>query len=94
MEVLSTENVYFFQCPHCKCYLTVEKEQLNCRIFRHGYYYLDTPIGIQLTNQVNPHASKEECERLIAENKIIGCGKPFRVVNRDLKLFAEECDYI
>jgi len=62
----------------------VHQSELNCRIFRHGTY--------RNTQQpIPPHSSKEECDRLVAENLIEGCGKPFRVTE-DLE--AVECDYI
>ena len=75
-----------FNCPHCDLYILVLKNEINCQIFRHAYFK-DT------FEQINPHASKEECERLILEEKIIGCGKPFKLsLINDLK--AEICDYI
>ena len=48
---------------------------------------------------IPPHAPKEECDRLVAENQIVGCGKPFRVedltdASGNRILIAIECDYI
>jgi len=47
--------------------------------------------------QINPHAPKQECDRLVQSNQIIGCGKPFLVIdspNEPTKKVAIECDYI
>lgn len=72
-------------CPHCNC--LVEILELNCRIFRHGVYKEN---GLQ----VCPHAPKELCNTLSAESRIHGCGKPFRVVEKDGVFGAEVCDYL
>jgi len=69
-------------CPHCQCYIFIEK--LNCRIFRHGVFKLSG-------QQIPPHLDKVECDKLISEQRIYGCGKPFRINN---ELIAEICDYI
>jgi len=72
-------------CPHCMKFVLIE--QLNCKIFRHGF--------LKSTNtQINPHASKEECDSLFQQNLIIGCGKPFRVVEKDNNYLAEVCEYV
>jgi hypothetical protein len=75
---------YFFTCPHCNGYIMVHNTELNCRIFRHGVYR-DTGAPIP------PHTPKEECDRLIMENLVEGCGKPFRVTD---SMEAVVCDYI
>jgi len=72
-------------CPHCQSY--VEIEEVNCAIFRHGV--------IKKTNtQINPHASKNECDMYIKNNSINGCGKPFKIVLENNEYKAIECDYI
>ena len=58
-------------CPHCKEY--IEIEQINCGIFRHGVIKAN---GIQ----VDPHSSEELCNFYIKNNKIFGCGKPFKII--------------
>ena len=81
---------YELTCPHCKGEIIVEKNQLNCRIFRHGVYRANM-------QQINPHAPKQECDRLAESNQIIGCGKPFLVIDSQTepnKKVAIECDYI
>jgi hypothetical protein len=71
-------------CPHCNVPILIE--QLNCRIFRHG-------ILKSNNTQINPHASKEECDYYINNNLILGCGKPFRILeNNEFKTVI--CEYI
>ena len=72
-------------CPHCNAY--IEIEQINCAIFRHACYKNNM-------QQINPHLSKSECERLINENLIYGCGKPFMIVPIQDGHEARICDYI
>jgi hypothetical protein len=74
-------------CPHCKEQVLIE--QLNCCIFRHG-------IKKNNFENINPHASKEECDYLINNNLIYGCGKPFKVIEDNItkKYIAIICDYI
>ena len=87
-------KIYTFNCPHCDLIIEVEKDAVNCSIFRHGYYFTKIGNSIQLTGQVNPHASKEECDRLSNSGKIYGCGKPFRMVLNRGTYTVEKCDYI
>ena len=72
-------------CPHCDEY--VEILELNCKIFRHG-------ILKSNNTQMNPHASEEECNFLIVNNLIYGCGKPFRIETIDNIMKPFKCDYI
>lgn len=72
-------------CPHCQ--ITIEVIQLNCAIFRCGTF---KTTG----EQVPPHTPKSECDRLTEENRIWGCGKPFKVVSTPEGHRAESCDYI
>ncbi len=73
------------ECPHCHEYVIIK--ELNCAIFRHGVYK-------NTYNQVDPHASKELCDKLFEENIIYGCGKPFKIVIENDKYNAIICDYI
>lgn len=78
-------------CPHCEGTVIIDKKQINCAIFRHG-------VVIKTGMQMNAHATKAECDKLIANNSILGCGKPFKLikinVNDTIEYFAETCDYI
>jgi hypothetical protein len=73
------------QCPHCQEF--VEILQINCAIFRHA-------ICKETGQQINPHSSKELCDQYIKDNKIYGCGKPFKVFFKEEILVAEVCEYI
>jgi hypothetical protein len=72
-------------CPHCNVPVIIEK--INCAIFRHGIFKKNG-------KQINPHSTKELCDYYIRENKIYGCGKPFRIIAKDNSFVSEICDYI
>ena len=69
------------KCPHCD--RMIEILEINCAIFRCGIYKNNY-------SQVNPHATKEQCDKLAQDGLIYGCGKPFKVVDG----VAVECGYI
>ena len=74
------------QCPHCNDFISIL--ELNCQIFRHA-------VLISNGEQINPHASKEECDSLIQRGLVYGCAKPFRIVKTKDGIFvAEKCNYI
>jgi hypothetical protein len=73
------------KCPHCDEYIIIEK--LNCKIFRHGVY-------IDSGKQINPHMNKQKCDKLFSDNKIYGCGKPFKIVIENDIYKTIICDYI
>ena len=75
-------------CPHCGLLVFVCIKDFNCRIFRHGVYK-------HSMKQIDPHLPKKECDRLKVQDLIIGCGKPFKLIN-DMsgKTIAVKCDYI
>jgi hypothetical protein len=76
-------NYYEFQCPHCNVTIQVAHNQVNCKIFRCGVYKgNDQPIP--------PHSSKQECDRLVQNNLINGCGKPFKFDGKNVTI----CGYI
>jgi hypothetical protein len=76
---------YIFNCPHCQMLVQVPRDGLNCQIFRHGVLKSNPDV------QVPPHASQAECEQLVANGLIYGCGKPFIYRGGDT---AEICGYI
>jgi len=47
-----------------------------------------------MTKQIDPHLPKVDCDKLKAEGKIFGCGKPFRLIQKDGIEKAIICDYI
>jgi len=76
---------FFVVCPHCQ--QSVEIVEINCAIFRHAVFK-------ESGQQLNPHASKEECDRLFEQGTIYGCGKPFQVISKENAYEAVICDYI
>jgi len=83
---MSGNNNIIVTCPHCNDLILIE--QLNCRIFRHG-------ILKSNNTQINPHASKEECDYYTINESIYGCGKPFKVLeNENNEFTAVICEYI
>jgi hypothetical protein len=86
-EVFLVDNFFHFKCPNCTEQIIVLKKQIRCKIFRHGIYKSSF-------KQVNPHMSKEKCEKLIKENKVYGCCKPFEIIfSNENKIQAIVCDY-
>lgn len=73
--------MFIITCPHCHQFVWIE--QINCGIFRHGIYKHNY-------QQIPPHSTKEECDRLISQDLILGCGKPFQIVGQTVQI----CDYI
>lgn len=82
-DVLFEDPNYIFKCPHCKADIIVDKKQLNCKIFRCGIYK-------KTGRQISPHSKKVLCDKLLKNNLIYGCAKPFRFVGK----YVESCDYI
>jgi hypothetical protein len=81
---------YVLKCLHCNEDFIIYDTDFNCRILRHGV--------IKATMQpINQHASKEECERLVREGLIYGCGKPMVIIRKSPppdEYGVEGCDYI
>jgi hypothetical protein len=75
------------ECPHCKNYFIVNEKEINCGIFRHAVYKKNI-------KPINPHETKENCEKLIKEELIYGCAKPFKISKQENKYVIEICDYI
>ena len=80
-----SDIIFCVECPHCKDLIIIE--QLNCKIFRHGAFKSNN-------QQINPHLSKQDCDNLILQDLIYGCGKPFMLIIVDNCYKAIECDYI
>lgn len=79
-------NFIYVFCPTCGGYVEVAENEINCQIFRHG------AIKNGNGEKLPPHASKEECERLL--DPVTGCGCPFRLVRADAEWIAVPCGYI
>lgn len=70
-----------YVCPHCSLIVFIEEQ--NCNIYRCGVF----KITFQ---QIPPHLPKIDCDELIKNDLIYGCGKPFRIVGNMTMI----CDYI
>ncbi len=79
----SDSSIFVVKCPHCGIF--VEVVELNCRIFRCGIYKNNY-------TQINPHMPKKDCEELVLNNYIYGCGIPFKIPEGSTE--PVECDYI
>lgn len=86
--VTKIDNVFIFECPHCDGTIEVEESAVACRIFRHASFK-------QPNNpQIPPHTPKEECDKLLAQNLVNGCTKPFLFHFAEPQNYVEPCDYI
>ena len=75
------------KCPHCSEYFIVSTNEINCGIFRHAIY--------KSNNQpIPPHENKINCDKLVADNLVYGCAKPFQIIKKDNLYVVEICDYI
>lgn len=77
--------MHIIKCPHCNEYIIIDK--IRCGIFRHAIYKHNG-------KQINPHTKKEICDKLVENNKIHGCCKPFSVKIKNNCIVVEKCDYI
>ena len=75
------------QCPNCNLFVTINKKEINCAIFRHGVYKKDF-------KQINPHLDKINCDLLVKNNLIFGCGAPFKIILTDGEYSLIPCEYI
>lgn len=81
------DEFIYVPCPHCRAMIEVKHNEINCKIFRHGIYKSSN-------KQIDPHLCESECKRLVSENAIHGCGKPFRLIKSHQIYEAIVCDYI
>lgn len=81
--IIFNNNIYQFNCPHCNITIEVQKNQINCQIFRCGVLKSNG-------NQIGPHTCKAQCDLLKQQDKIWGCGKPFKFDGNKVQI----CDYI
>jgi hypothetical protein len=95
MSKCIVENeVLIFTCPHCSMYINVHISELACCIFRHGYYVEISDNKINLKEQINPHSSEVECNRLKNNSNVLGCCMPFKIVKCNSDFYVEICDFI
>lgn len=79
---MNPEVPYIVLCPHYGDSIIIE--QINCRIFRHAIY---KTTG----EQMDPHASKEVCEKARMDGVIYGCARPFLLEASGCAII---CEYI
>jgi hypothetical protein len=63
------DDAYCFECPHCSLMCQVTSNEVNCKIFRHAVFKINMTF-------VEPHATKEECDKWVMDGLVWGCGKP------------------
>lgn len=80
-------DMWNFLCPHCNQFTEVMKTQVNCKIFRHAVYRHNM-------EPINPHTPKEICDKLVADNLVMGCARPFKFVFSSEGNYVEICNYI
>jgi len=73
------------KCP--KCCQEIIIEEINCRIFRHAIFK-------STGEQMNPHASKTECDEAVVKDIVYGCAAPFIIDLSGNEWVASSCDYI
>ena len=81
------DEFIYVSCPHCHAMIQIKHNEMNCKIFRHGIYKSSS-------KQIDPHLCEEECKRLVFENVIYGCGKPFQLIKQSHTYEAISCAYI
>jgi hypothetical protein len=57
----------------------VHMNEVACQIFRHAVYK-------NTGEQIPAHAPKELCDILVANDRVIGCAKPFKFVRCERKI--------
>ena len=86
MSVIVLDNILFFECIKCGIGLEVHIKDLNCKIFRCGAYKKNL-------QPIHHHASKYDCDKLVRDNLIIGCGCAFEIIQIQDLYTAVECSY-
>ena len=81
------ENIIIINCPSCNATILIDKSEINCKIFRHG-------VMKESGKQIDPHLSKDNCDKLVKDNRIYGCGKPFKLEFNGFEWQAMHCEYI
>lgn len=81
------DQYYYIKCPNCLEDIIIYKNEVNCGVFRHGVYKNNL-------QPIPPHSNKQDCESMLKNEEIYGCGKPFRVVKNNEELDVFTCDYI
>ena len=83
---MNTPNLWII-CPHCNTQL--DFNPIACGTAIHGY------LINEKYKQVDPHASREVCEKYIHANAIAGCGKRILITKSEntLQWIVKPVDY-
>lgn len=84
-RITMERGYYIFECPHCGGGIEVLPQHVACAIFRHAVYKHNN-------EPVQPHMSKDDCDKLLQAGLVRGCCRPLSV-NLSTML-ASACDYI
>ena len=76
---------YTFKCPHCKILTQIFVHEIACNMFRHASQ------STNWNSNIGPHTSKAIIDQLLVQNRLVGCGKPFRFMPD--RAFVEPCEY-
>ena len=52
-NIVSIDNGYLFECPHCNSQIYVNNNEINCRIFRHGQLKNTYHVRIKKTGVIH-----------------------------------------
>lgn len=74
-------------CPHCEELVLIYENEINCKIFRHGYFKSSM-------SQIPPHLPKNICDELVQNEQVFGCAKPFKCIKNNDQYKLIICDYI
>ena len=77
----------YFECPHCNNTIIVCTSEINCGIFRHAVFKSNL-------QQINPHESKEVCDKYVVEDLVYGCAKPFKITKQNDNYVIQICNYV
>ena len=73
MEAVSHDSdtdTFYVRCPHCGLLCQIPRSEIKCTIFRHAVFKATMEF-------VDPHASKERCDKWVHDGVVWGCGRPF-----------------
>jgi len=93
-KVKKQKEMPLIECPHCG--IGIQVLALNCRVFRCGVYKNSGKNSSKFfQKQIKPHLKKVECDRLVEQGLIYGCGKPFKIIRTEDNQFKPiSCGYI
>jgi hypothetical protein len=77
----------YLNCPHCGLMFMTTERTIACTIYRHAVLKSNM-------EQINPHASKEECNAFLNSGLVYGCAGPFRIIKVNGLYEAVVCEYI